>query len=117
MFSMSMRSAAATCRRFNLRASFTLASMERPISTILRCCSNATSMICYAPGEVCVICTGSQGEPLAELSKLSRGDARFLKVGADDTVILSSHPIPGNEWTVGRVIDDLHRAAAEVIHS
>jgi ribonuclease J len=40
-----------------------------------------------------------------------------LKVGADDTVILSSHPIPGNEWTVGRLIDDLHRAAAEVIHS
>jgi ribonuclease J len=71
----------------------------------------------YPPGEVCVICTGSQGEPLAALSKLSRGDARFLKVGADDTVILSSHPIPGNEWTVGRVIDDLHRAAAEVIHS
>ena len=71
----------------------------------------------YAPGEVCVICTGSQGEPLAALAKLSRGDARFLKVGADDTVILSSHPIPGNEWTVGRVIDDLHRAAAEVIHS
>ena len=71
----------------------------------------------YQPGEVCVICTGSQGEPLAALSKLSRGDARFLKVGADDTVILSSHPIPGNEWTVGRVIDDLHRAAAEVIHS
>jgi ribonuclease J len=71
----------------------------------------------YAPGEVCVICTGSQGEPLAALAKLSRGDARFMKVGADDTVVLSSHPIPGNEWTVGRVIDDLHRAAAEVIHS
>ncbi len=71
----------------------------------------------YAPGEVCVICTGSQGEPLAALAKLSRGDARFMKVGPDDTVILSSHPIPGNEWTVGRVIDDLHRAAAEVVHS
>jgi ribonuclease J len=71
----------------------------------------------YEPGEICVICTGSQGEPLAALSKLSRGDARYLKVGADDTIILSSHPIPGNEWTVGRVIDDLHRAAAEVIHS
>ena len=35
----------------------------------------------YAPGEVCVICTGSQGEPLAALSKFSRGDARFMKVG------------------------------------
>ena len=71
----------------------------------------------FAPGEVCVICTGSQGEPLAVLSKLSRGDARNFKVGPDDTVILSSHPIPGNEWSVGRVIDDLHREATEVIDS
>ena len=71
----------------------------------------------YEPGDVCVICTGSQGEPLAALSKLSRGDARFMKVSADDTIILSSHPIPGNEWSVGRVIDDLHRAGCEVIHS
>ncbi len=71
----------------------------------------------YAPGEVCVICTGSQGEPLAALSKLSRGDARNFSVGPEDTIILSSHPIPGNEWSVGRVIDDLHRAGTEVIHS
>jgi ribonuclease J len=71
----------------------------------------------YAPGEVCVVCTGSQGEPLAVLSRLSRGDARNFKVGADDTIILSSHPIPGNEWSVGRVIDDLHREATEVIDS
>ena len=69
------------------------------------------------PGQVCVICTGSQGEPLAALAKLARGDDRLLQVGADDTVILSSHPIPGNEWSVGRVIDDLHRLGAEVIHS
>jgi ribonuclease J len=69
------------------------------------------------PGKVCVVCTGSQGEPLAVLSKLARGEMRNLTVTADDTVILSSHPIPGNEWTVGRVIDDLHRAGAEVIHS
>lgn len=71
----------------------------------------------YEPGEVCVICTGSQGEPLAALSKLSRGDARDFTVGADDTIILISHPIPGNEWSVGRLIDDLHRAGTEVIHS
>jgi ribonuclease J len=71
----------------------------------------------FAPGEVCVVCTGSQGEPLAVLSRLSRGDARNFKVGADDTIILSSHPIPGNEWSVGRVIDDLHREATEVIDS
>jgi ribonuclease J len=51
------------------------------------------------------------------LSRLSRGDARNFKVGPDDTVILSSHPIPGNEWSVGRVIDDLHREGTEVIDS
>jgi ribonuclease J len=71
----------------------------------------------YEPGEVCVICTGSQGEPLAALAKLSRGDRRHFAVGEGDTIILSSHPIPGNEWSVGRVIDDLHRAGTEVIHS
>jgi ribonuclease J len=71
----------------------------------------------FSPGEVCIVCTGSQGEPLAVLSKLSRGDARNFKVGADDTIILSSHPIPGNEWSVGRVIDDLNREGTEVIDS
>ncbi len=71
----------------------------------------------FPPGQVCVVCTGSQGEPLAVLSKLSRGDARNFKVGPDDTIILSSHPIPGNEWSVGRVIDDLNREATEVIDS
>jgi ribonuclease J len=71
----------------------------------------------YEPGEVAVICTGSQGEPLSALSKLSRGELRDVTATADDTVILSSHPIPGNEWSVGRVIDDLHRVGVEVIHS
>ena len=71
----------------------------------------------YEPGEVCVICTGAQGEPMAALSKLARGDNRYLKVGPEDTIILSSHPIPGNEWSVGRVIDDLTRTGTEVIHS
>jgi ribonuclease J len=71
----------------------------------------------YGPGDVCIVCTGSQGEPLAVLSRLSRGDARNFKVGPDDTIILSSHPIPGNEWSVGRVIDDLHREGTEVIDS
>ncbi|MGH9019741.1 MAG: ribonuclease J [Acidimicrobiales bacterium] len=71
----------------------------------------------FQPGQVCVVCTGSQGEPLSALSKLSRGDARQFELNDHDTVILSSHPIPGNEWSVGRVIDDLNRAGTEVIHS
>ncbi len=69
------------------------------------------------PHEVCVISTGSQGEPMSALSLLSQGENRWLKVGADDTVILSSHAIPGNEFNVNRVIDGLLRLGAEVVHT
>jgi ribonuclease J len=71
----------------------------------------------YPPGQVCVISTGSQGEPMSALALLARGDSKFLKIGEHDTVILSSHAIPGNESNVNRVIDGLLRAGAEVIHS
>mgnify|MGYP006279410715 CR=1 FL=1 len=69
------------------------------------------------PGRVCVLSTGSQGEPLAALSLMAAGQSKFIELGPTDTVIVSAHPIPGNEWSVGRVIDDLHRRGAEVIHS
>ncbi len=71
----------------------------------------------YEPGEVCVISTGSQGEPMSALSLLARGENRFVRVGSDDTVILSSHAIPGNENNVNRVIDGLLRRGAQVVHS
>jgi ribonuclease J len=71
----------------------------------------------YEPGQVCVISTGSQGEPMSALSLLARGENRWVKVGEHDTVILSSHAIPGNEFNVSRVIDGLLRAGAEVVHS
>ena len=69
------------------------------------------------PGRVCVISTGSQGEPLSALSLMAAGENKWLKVGPDDTVILSSHAIPGNEAAVGKVIDGLMRLGCEVIHS
>ena len=71
----------------------------------------------YPPHKTCVISTGSQGEPMSALSLLARGDSKWLKVGEHDTVILSSHAIPGNEFNVTRVIDGLLRAGAEVVHS
>lgn len=71
----------------------------------------------YPPGKVCVLSTGSQGEPMSALSLLARGDSKWLKVGKDDTVILSSHAIPGNESNVNRVIDGLLRLGVDVIHS
>ncbi|MFP3899302.1 MAG: ribonuclease J [Acidimicrobiia bacterium] len=69
------------------------------------------------PGQVCIISTGSQGEPMSALTLLSTRDNRWLELDSDDTVILSSHPIPGNEMNVSKVIDGLVRLGAEVVHS
>ena len=71
----------------------------------------------YPPGKVCVISTGSQGEAMSALALLGRGENKWVKIGETDTVILSSHAIPGNESNVNRVIDGLLRAGAQVIHS
>lgn len=69
------------------------------------------------PGRVCIVCTGSQGEPRSALTLMARGQNRFVDIHADDTVVLSSHPIPGNEAAVARVRNGLARRGAEVIHS
>lgn len=71
----------------------------------------------FPPGEVCIISTGSQGEPMSALSLMAAGENKWLRIGEDDVVVISAHPIPGNEWSVGQVIDDLHRRGAEVVHS
>ncbi|CAN5222147.1 ribonuclease J [soil metagenome] len=69
------------------------------------------------PARVCIISTGSQGEPLSALALMAASENRWIKIGPEDTVILSSHPIPGNEANVSRVIDGLVRLGAEVVHS
>jgi ribonuclease J len=71
----------------------------------------------YQPSQVCVISTGSQGEPMSALALMAAGQSKWLDIGEDDVVILSSHPIPGNETSVGKVIDGLYRRGAEVVHS
>ena len=67
--------------------------------------------------EVCVVCTGSQGEPFAALALLASGDHNDLTVHDGDVVIMSSHPIPGNEASVFSVINRLVEQGCEVIHS
>src|SRR5438876_1489824 len=69
------------------------------------------------PGRVCVISTGSQGEPMSALALMAAGENKWLRVGDGDVVILSSHAIPGNEYDVNKVIDGLYRLGAEVVHS
>ena len=69
------------------------------------------------PGQVLVLSTGSQGEPMSALALLAAGENRNLSVRDGDVVVLSSHAIPGNEWAVAKVMDGLARRGAEVIHS
>jgi ribonuclease J len=70
----------------------------------------------YAPGDICIICTGSQGEPMSALSLMAAHEHKHVKISEDDVVVISAHAIPGNEANVSRVIDALHRAGAEVVH-
>jgi ribonuclease J len=69
------------------------------------------------PSRVCVISTGSQGEPMSALALMAASDNKWISVGEGDLVVLSSHAIPGNETNVGKVIDGLCRLGAEVVHS
>jgi ribonuclease J len=66
--------------------------------------------------QVMVLTTGSQGEPMSALSRMAAGQHRALSVKPGDTVILAATPIPGNEGTVARTIDQLYRNGAEVVH-
>jgi ribonuclease J len=70
----------------------------------------------YGPGDVCIICTGSQGEPMSALSLMAAHEHKYVKVSPDDVVVISAHAIPGNESNVSRVIDSMYRAGAEVVH-
>lgn len=68
-------------------------------------------------GEIVYVVTGSQGEPMAVLNRIANRDHRDILVGEGDTVVVSATPIPGNETSVFRIINQLFRAGAEVIYS
>jgi ribonuclease J len=70
----------------------------------------------YPAQDVLCLSTGTQGEPASALSRIAIDDHRHVKVGEDDTVVISARSIPGNEKAIGRVINHLGRRGADVIH-
>jgi len=70
----------------------------------------------YPPSEVVIITTGSQGEPMSALSRLAVRDHPRMRIVAGDTVVISATPIPGNEKSVSKTINNLYRLGATVIH-
>ncbi|MBP3280585.1 MAG: ribonuclease J [Butyrivibrio sp.] len=69
----------------------------------------------YPENKTVIITTGSQGESMAALSRMASGQHRKISIGVGDTVIFSSHPIPGNEKSVTNIINELQMKGAEVI--
>lgn len=70
----------------------------------------------YPDNEICVVTTGSQGEPMAALSRMASGDHRQMEIQHGDLVIFSSTPIPGNEKSVKKVVNSLFERGADVIY-
>ena len=71
----------------------------------------------YTDEQLVIITTGSQGEPMSALTRMAAGDHRKVKITANDLIIISATPIPGNEKYVSKVIDDLMQLGAEVVYS
>ena len=70
----------------------------------------------YEPGQLVLITTGSQGEPLSALTRMAFSDHRQVAINPNDFIILSARPIPGNEKTVGAVVDELLKQGCTVIY-
>jgi ribonuclease J len=71
----------------------------------------------YSSSKIVILSTGSQGEPLSALSRMSVGDHRKVDIVEGDLVVMAASPVPGNETTVSRVVDNLFRRGANVIYT
>jgi ribonuclease J len=98
--------------RKNINIARNLGYIEVPDETLIR----PNELEEYAPGDVLILCTGSQGEPLSALVRIAYDDHPAIRIDAGDTVIISAKPVPGNELRVHDAINQLARSGAEVLH-
>lgn len=90
----------------------TLGYLEMPIDTLIK----IEDINRYQPNQLVIITTGSQGEPMAALSRMAYSDHKKVEITSGDLIIISANPIPGNEKGVARVIDELFKRGADVIY-
>jgi ribonuclease J len=98
----------------NVRVALELGYLDPPERTLIKKPADAANI---AADKLLCICTGSQGEPMAVLSRIAQGEHHEIEVHEGDTVIVSATPIPGNETSVYRVINELFSRGADVIYS
>ena len=98
--------------RKNLNIARNLGYIDVPEDTLIR----PARLEEFAPHEVLILCTGSQGEPMSALTRIAYNDHPAVSVERGDTVIISAKPVPGNELKVHDAINQLARRGAEVLH-
>ena len=111
-----------TCKKFNRKVVLFGRSMDTSVDIAIKCGYIKDKNIIISsevantmkPCEICLLCTGSQGEPLAALSRIADGSHRQIKLIPNDIVIFSSSPIPGNAASVGKTINKLYLKGVKV---
>ncbi len=96
----------------NIKTAIELGVMEVPNNTLI----DLANIKNYADDKLVLITTGSQGEPMSALARMAHDDHKKVDIGPNDMVIISATPIPGNEKTVSKVINELLAHGAEVVY-
>jgi ribonuclease J len=96
----------------NSRTALDLGFLRAEEGTLIR----PNEMAAYPDDQIAIACTGSQGEPMAALNRMANRDHAHVKIKDGDTVVVSATPIPGNEVSVSRVINNLFRLGADVVY-